>query len=277
MSGLKMEESSKTAQVVVLESANINPNASHRQKSEAIKNQVILALSCVLMTVVVVIGILIGAKFYLDATNAVVTRSFTFAATGDSGKQVTEDVTSDSTENVLVYHVKEDDKETWILEDYNKNVQLMKIRSDSTYSCYLTPFNGSMTTVPNINELSVPDNSDTDSEGDEVYLRTATGPIKDKTMLGKSGRALCADIDVVWVIPDCQDDKTPQYGASPNSRQKRQPMMNVFDPVMMAPNPPPELRPKHYKFIRHKCVRYSIPTQNNGRWRDCVKHIYKYA
>jgi hypothetical protein len=277
MSGLKMEEiGSKTAQVVVLESANINPNVAHRQKSEAIKKHVILAVSCVLVTVIVVIGILVGAKFFLDATNAVVTRSFTFAATGDSGKQVTEDITSDSVENVLVYHVKEDDKETWILEDYNKNIQLMKIRSDSTYSCYLTPFNGSLTTVPDIDELTAPDNSDSGdavSEGDEVYLRTATSPIKDKTMLGKSGRALCADIDVVWVIPACQDDKSP-LGASPNSRQKRQ-MMNEYDTVQMVPVPPPGLSPRRYRFVRHKCVRYG--GSRGQRLRDCVKHIYVYA
>jgi hypothetical protein len=226
------------------------------------------------VTVIVVIGILVGAKFFLDATNAVVTRSFTFAATGDSGKQqVTEDVTSDSAENVLVYHVKEDDKETWILEDYNKNIQLMKIRSDSTYSCYLTPFNGSLTTVPDIDELSAPDNSDTASEGDEVYLRTATKPIKDKTMLGKSGRALCADIDVVWVIPACQDDKSPQ-SASPSSRQKRQMLNKYNETVPMVPVPPPGLSPRRYKFIRHKCVRYGTP---GSRWRDCVQHIYVYA
>jgi len=66
----------------------------------------------------------------------------TFEFKKDDGKSVKEDVSVNTQENYVQYHLKDEDSEIWVIDDFNRVSRLglvsQKRFSLFNYSCYLT-------------------------------------------------------------------------------------------------------------------------------------------
>jgi hypothetical protein len=209
MTAVKMDE--KTPQVVVLDTLTSKVAGTEpRLLSGVTKKRVVVAMSSVLVAVVVVAGILIGVKFFLDSQKDVLQRTLEFAAGGRTNLK--EDVTVDSTDNVIEYHVKEADKEVWVIEDYNRDIEITKIATASMTRCFVNVLNGTDKTLEAMKNI-IPSNGSVPTV--MTHFSVAQKPIKDTSVLGSKGQALCANIDAYWMTPTCDSAQ------SAASRKKR--------------------------------------------------------
>jgi uncharacterized membrane protein YgcG len=207
------ENGCKSPQVITLETAQ--PGVA--MKSGVTKKRVILAASSVLVAAIVIVGILIGVKFYLDATNDVVTRTLQFST--ESLERVTQTMTSYPSESVVAYHVAEKDADYWYIDDFNRDIRIMKARTPTGYACFVTPLNSSTGTMQDVQNVTEPTGP---VQTVYTHVRVSPNPIKDKTMLGPKGMSMCSAENVHWVMPFCENDATsPATGSSTGAASSR--------------------------------------------------------
>lgn len=165
----------------------------------------------------VITGIVLGVYFFLQSTTEIVKKTYEFKK--EDGESVKEDVSADVKENYVQYHLKDDDSEVWVIDDFNRELQLMKVTDDGGTSCFILPLNASDNAMPNavLNASSPRDGV----ESEKVNYQLSESAIKDKSILGAHGQKLCKNIDVHWMIPSCEDASNPDETKTEVGRQKR--------------------------------------------------------
>jgi uncharacterized protein YxeA len=160
------------------------------------KKYVIIAVSGILAVAIILAAILVGMYMFTKAQLDIVQYTMKM---GDNGKQ---DVTSDPNENVVQYHVSGPQHDTWIVNDFNKDIQLLKIVSEGKTNCYLSALNRTNTMDPS--KINGPDKTEPKDVVSLVY-RVSDTPIADASFLSKTARDMCKGISVYWLYPSCSD------------------------------------------------------------------------
>lgn len=177
------------------------------------KKYVIIAVSAVLSAAIVLAAILVGMYFFTEAQKEIVKYSMTFS------NNVKQDVTADPNENVVQYHMSTPQQETWIVNDFNKDIQLVKIQTDRETNCYISALNRSAATDPS--KVAKPQSSAIKESSSLVYKTSGT-PISDTSFLSKKARDMCKGVSVYWVYPQCLDKEHAVTNATDGlSRKKR--------------------------------------------------------
>jgi len=146
-----------------------------------------------------------------------------------SAVDVQQNVSTDANANIIIYHVVMDGIDVTINDDFDKNIQLLKISTDLGTGCFVTPLNRSHSFDPNM--LSVPSKYQVATQNKQVNASSmdttemsydvAPTPINDTTFLGKRANALCANIPIYWLQPSCTGPATTTAAVSDHVRTKR--------------------------------------------------------
>lgn len=175
----------------------------HEKSSRCLLAGVLITLVATLSVSVVVITIKILADSTGNTLNVHQPQDDVTASIEPTTSQTGDDID----DNVFEYHVTDptNQQQTWIINDYNRGVQIFKLSIfDTRDVCYVTPLNSKQMEI--INEQS--SNIDV-SHADIIKLNFNILPssqIKDKSVLGSKGRVLCAVTDTHWIVPKCTDN-----------------------------------------------------------------------
>lgn len=136
-------------------------------------------------------------------------------------KNVTQDVSADANANIVQYHVLKDDVEAWILQDFDKDIQVTKLLTDSSVGCYVTQLNRSAAVDPKAIPSTTP-KTDSKTPSMQLVYKVSERPISDISFLGRRPNELCKNIPTFWMEPYCDDGShTSQPNTTSPDRRKR--------------------------------------------------------
>lgn len=186
-----------------------------RKKSFSVRKRVIVAVTCAVVTAMIITGVILTIWFFLDSTVTIVKNTYEFKK--EDGKSVKEDVDADVKENFVRYHLTDDNSEITVIDDFNRELQVLKVKEAAGSKCYVLTLNHSGSAVPEalLNASAPRDKVETE----KVNYKVAEKAIKDKGLLGTQGQDLCDNLDVHWMTPSCDD--VSDEPDNDNGREKR--------------------------------------------------------
>jgi len=184
------------------------------------RKHVLIAVSAVLVAGLIIAGILIGMHIFAQEQKDIVQFSLQFK--GSDNSQTNQTVISDPNDNVVIYHISKVGQDVDVVDDFNKDLQIVKVtRSDGT-NCYVAPLNRTLAMDPS--SITGPDSMTGagGSAGSQTYLLSNT-PIADRSFLTKKAADMCQGVSLYWAYRHCGQSVDGQNMTSPadNSRQKR--------------------------------------------------------
>lgn len=209
----------KTSSAVEQPSVTIIRQAEENagKKSRVTRKHVIIAVTCTVVLAMVIAGILVGVKFHLDNTHKIVTHTLEFKV--NSHQKVKEDISADVKDNYVMYHLKDDDSEVTVIDDFNRELQVMKVTYPEGSKCFISVLNTSDNALPAV----VLNATATDEilETDDKFYDSSETAVKDKSMLGSHGQKLCNNLEAYWITQTCDVDKDTTTSTDMASREKR--------------------------------------------------------
>ncbi|KAI0217509.1 hypothetical protein LSAT2_030709, partial [Lamellibrachia satsuma] len=192
------EEKGKIATSEYVESARPS-NESGPVKTK----HVFVAVTCIVIVVVLVAGLIGAAYVFKSAANDIV--KFHLKVKDKDGEPIDEDVESDKTNDVVTYHMMTKLGEHWVLNDFSKDITLHKISTNGNTACFVTPLNQSEadpeTVRANMKKNSV------ESRESAIY-RVTDAAIKKPAFLGKTINSMCSGASIYWLSPMCGGNST---------------------------------------------------------------------
>lgn len=179
-------------------------------KSHPYRKCVIIAVTGVVVAAVILTAILVGLYLFTEGQKEILKFSY------NRDENAKEEVTSDLNTNIVQYHVTDTNYEMWVINDFNRDIQVMKIQADSGTDCYVAPLNRTIATDPD--KVSAPSNIKKNNSQYSVTYRVPNSPIPDSSFLCTVAKNTCQGISTYWVYPACDIPKSPS-DSSP--RQKR--------------------------------------------------------
>lgn len=197
-------ESKKTAADIpatfVIASPEVSPAAaaSLPPKTHFTKKYLIIAVGGIVTVAIVLTAILVGMYLFTDAHKNILKFNL------DVDKNTKEEVTSDRDSNVVQYHVQTENYEMWVIDDFNRDIQVMKVKSESDTKCYISPLNRTASADPS--EVTAPSNINSmkSNNTNTVKYHASNTPVSDISFLTKTGRDACKGISTYWLYPTCQ-------------------------------------------------------------------------
>jgi hypothetical protein len=168
------------------------------------KKYVIIAVSGILAAVIILAAILVGMYMFTQAQKDIIQYTLKMS---ENTKQ---DVTSDPNENVVQYHITNPSQETWIINDFGKDIQVMKITREGKTNCFVSPLNRTNLLDPAKIKGSEEETPDVKEAVTMTYTASDT-PISDTSFLGKTASETCKGVSVYWLYPHCTDKDTGKY------------------------------------------------------------------
>lgn len=189
-------------ETVAVKDAEVEQRKKRKRRFIIILSSILIATTiCVLVTSIVLFSLW---------TSRIMLQEKEHKTIGD--KEVDQELYKDTVDALTYYHIVDGDKETWFILDYNRMIEIMKVKSgDSSGVCYVAPFDSSKVrernqTTNSDDSLSAatPPSHDIAASGNEslpvVSLRASSRPITEKSILGKRGQGLCQDVDTFWIL-----------------------------------------------------------------------------
>jgi len=168
-------------------------------KPRNMKKIVIIAVSAILAVAIILTAILVGMYLFTQGQKDIL------KYTVDVDKDTKEEVTADQNENVIQYHVQNANYEMWVVDDFNRDIQVTKIQTSTDTNCYVVPLNRTATTDPS--KVKTPSKLEAKKNVTERLSYDVSGtPISDASFLGKTAKELCKGISVYWLYPKCGDE-----------------------------------------------------------------------
>jgi len=193
---------------------------SHEQSaSKGIqKKHVLIVVGLVVLAGLIIAGILIGMHIFAEAQKDIVKFSLQFKSTTD-GQNVNQDVVSDPNDNVVQYHVTKDGKDVYVVNDFNRDMQVVKMQTTYGTNCFISALNRSAAVDPsNINALQTQSN---DKSSTEIFS-VSDSPITDRSFLTKKALDMCSGVSIYWAYRGCKNTGiTSLDSTSPSDRQRR--------------------------------------------------------
>lgn len=113
---------------------------------------------------------------------------------------VEQHVTSTTSDNYVIYHVIKPHESAWIVDDFERSLQLMKIVSEEESVCYVTYLNRTLSTPPEAYGSQKPA-SDVERKRFQTTFYVDEVLIDDVAQLGTRAVSLCADTPTFWIHP----------------------------------------------------------------------------
>jgi len=190
------------------------------------KKHVLVLVGLVVLAGLVVAGVLVGVHIFAEAQKEIVKFSLNFKS-GSDGKDVKQDVVSDPNDNVVMYHITKDGKSIDIVNDFNREIQIVKMESDYGTNCYISALNRSAAMDPS--QITGPD-SDANSKkntGGATVFTISSSPVSDRSFLPKKALDMCKSVSVYWAYRTCNKQNVDESNMNntmsddDESRQRR--------------------------------------------------------
>jgi multidrug efflux pump subunit AcrB len=167
------------------------------KKSGVTKRHVLYAVSAVLVIAIVLVAILVGVYMFTESQKEIT--KFTLQLKGRNNEDIKEEVESDPNDNVVQHHVTQEGKHVYIVNDFNRGMQVVKITEDGESECYVTALNRSAAQDPPLvtgsDKVKIKDANDT--------YTTLNDPVVDRSFLTKKALNLCKDVPLNWIVKYC--------------------------------------------------------------------------
>jgi len=181
------------------------------------KKHVLVGAGIILLSGLIIAGILVGMYIFAETQKDIIEFSLNFKSTSDGGN-VKQDVVSDPNDNVVQYHVTKDGQDFYIVSDFNKDIQVVRMESDSDMNCYVSPLNRSAELDPS--QITGPDmNSNDNTTGGATVFTVSRSPISDRSFLPKKALDLCKGVSTYWAYRSCSSQSDED--AVGHGRQRR--------------------------------------------------------
>jgi hypothetical protein len=174
-------------------------------KPRNVKKIVIIAVSAILSAAIILTAILVGMYLFTQGQKEIL------KYTVDVDKDTKEEVTADQNENVIQYHVQNANYEMWVVDDFSRDIEVMKIQTKTDTNCYAVPLNRTNGADPS--KVKTPSKLDAAKSvqknvTEKLTYDVSSTPITDASFFGKKAKGLCKGISVYWMYPKCGDELT---------------------------------------------------------------------
>ena len=182
------------------------------KKSGITKRHVLYAVSAVLVIAIILVAILVGVYMFTESQKEIT--KFALQFKGHNNEEINEEVESDPNDNVVQYHLTKEGQDSYIVNDFNRGIQVLKITEDGKSACFVTALNRSAVEDPAV--ITKTDNA-TIGNANYYYTRLDDAVV-DRSFLTKKALDLCKDVPLNWMVKRCDT----QYEADGNGgRVKR--------------------------------------------------------
>jgi hypothetical protein len=165
------------------------------------KKHVLIGVSVVVVIGLIITGILVGMYIFSEAQKDIVKFSLKFK--GSDNEDVDQVVESDPNDNVVMYHLSKPGQEVYVVNDFNKDMQIVKMTNDEGTNCYVAPLNRSAAMDPS--QITGPDskNPNGEDESDPRAYTTSNTPVVDRSFLTKKAMDMCKGVSLYWAYRQC--------------------------------------------------------------------------
>jgi hypothetical protein len=185
------------------------------------RKHVYMMVGAVILAGLIITGILVGMHIFAEAQKEIVKFSLDFKSSSDGGK-MKQEVESDPNDNVVMYHVMKNGQDVYVVNDFNRDMQVVKVENSVGTNCYVSALNRTAALDPShINGAE----SLTGSDGlaTQTYL-VSTSPVTDRSFLPKKALDMCSGVSVYWAYRSCASNPVDQSHlntTSPTARNRR--------------------------------------------------------
>lgn len=170
------------------------------KKGGITRKHVLFVVGGVLVVALILVAILVGMYLFTQAQKEIVQFSLKFKGSDD--QDVEQDVESDPNDNVVSFHVSKPGQDAYVVNDFNRNMQIVKLKTDEGLNCYVTALNKSSAMDPSA--ITGPDSmKDNNGKNVETTFAVSEDPVVDRSFLTKKAQDLCKGVAVYWVTRQC--------------------------------------------------------------------------
>lgn len=185
------------------------------------KKHVFMLVGGIILTGLVLTGILVGIHIFAEAQKDIVKFSLDFKSSSDGGN-MKQDVESDPNDNVVMYHVTKNGQDVNVVNDFNRDMQIVKVQTSASTNCYVSALNRTAALDPSqINGVE----SLTGSDGLASQTFTVSNtPVTDRSFLTKKALNMCAGVSLYWAYRSCSNNRVdPSHlnVTDPSTRNRR--------------------------------------------------------
>jgi len=224
---VKMTEGGEKVAVVTTPTYLVTPASTEMSSGSTSKGvqkkHVLIGVGLVILAGLIIGGILVGMYIFAEAQKDIIKYTLNFKSDGD-GQNVKQDVVADPNDNSVMYHITKDGKRVDVVNDYNRDLQVVRMEYKSGTNCYVTALNRSAALDPS--QITGPENdiiSGNASSGYATKFTVSSYPISDRSFLPKKALNMCKDTAVYWAYRTCinQNENKQIPNTDAVSRQRR--------------------------------------------------------
>jgi hypothetical protein len=193
------EKSSVETPTYIVTAASAEMSSKASSSGGIKKKHVLIVVSSVIVLGLVIAAIMIGMYMFTEANKEVVKFSLQFKASDNQNAQ--QDVESDPNDNVVMYHVQKPGQDVHVVNDFNKDLQVVKIETSTGTSCYISPLNRTQAMDPSRITGAASMSGSEDSNG-QTFVLSST-PVSDTSFLTKKAKDMCKGVSTYWAYRSC--------------------------------------------------------------------------
>jgi len=192
-----------------------------KKSGRVTRMNVFMLVGAIILAGLVITGTLVGMHIFAEAQKEIVKFSLDFKSSSD-GQNMKQDVVSDPNDNVVQYHVTKNGQDVYVVNDFNREMQIVKVESSSGTNCYVSALNTTAALDP-----SHINGADSLTGSDKLAAQTflvSKSPVTDRSFLPKKALDMCSGISVYWAYRSCansQIDPSQLNSTSPSTRNRR--------------------------------------------------------
>jgi len=202
----------------------VTSNTAENSASKGIqKKHVLVLVGSIVLVGLIIAGILIGMHIFSEQQKELVKFTLQFKSTSD-GQNVKQDVTSDPNDNSVMYHTVKDGKDIYIVNDFNRDLQIVKFEFENRINCFVAPLNRTAAQNPSDVALLDKDVQPNDkSKSESMVFVVSDNPVSDRSFLPKKAVDMCKDVSVYWAFRTCngKDVEAPATNTTGVDRNRR--------------------------------------------------------
>jgi hypothetical protein len=161
----------------------------------------LIGVSLVVVAGLVLAAILIGMHMFSQTQKEIIQFSLNFKSKTD-GADMKQDVEADPNDNVVKFHVNKNGQDVTIVNDFNRDIQVVRLETAEHTTCFVSPLNRTAAFDPSqINDLQT--KSDERERKQELFIVSNT-PVADRSFLPKKAADMCHGVSVYWAYRSCQ-------------------------------------------------------------------------
>lgn len=184
----------------------VQPTMEKLKAAGLSRKHVLIAGTCLAVTVLVVTCVLVAIRVYTDSNMEMLKYEMTMKDRDNNS--VSQDVSADVDANIVKYHIVKDGIETWIIQDFDKDIQVSKVVTDSSVGCYVNHLNRSLASDPGAIPSATP-KTDSNTPSVQLVYKVSENPISDISFLGRRPAKMCENIPTYWMEPSCEGGASP--------------------------------------------------------------------